>query len=196
MNGSVSNIETEIASIERKSDQACSIQARLRDKYQRRANMLDYGLMATSTYLMGLTLVEPTIGLSLSFGFDRLILITVMSLTIFFLSIVQFKSDWKMKTQAHQRSVTEYAKVKAECRTITSGTRTATAAELQRIRESYDIVTDIGTYIPDSEFLSGKGHHKRKVFISQYLDTHPGAWPPFVKLKLFLRDNFNIDLLN
>ena len=196
MNGPTPNIETEIASIERKSDQACSIQARLRDKYQRRATILDYGLMAASTYLMGLTLVEPNIGLPLSFGFDRMILITVMSLTIFFLSIVQFKNEWKMKTQAHQRSVSEYAKIKAECRSITSGTRAATANELQRIRESYDIVTEIGTHIPDSEFVSGKGHHKRKVFISQYLDTHPGAWPPFVKLKLFLRDNLNIDFLN
>lgn len=58
-----SNIVKEIASIERKSDQACSIHARLRDKYQHYANILDYGMMAASTYLIGLTLVEPTIGL-------------------------------------------------------------------------------------------------------------------------------------
>lgn len=195
MNGSAASIKSEIASIERKSDQACSIHARLRDRYQFRANILDYGLMFASTYLIGLTLVEPSIGLPLSLGFDRLIFITVMSLITFFLSIVQFKSDWKKKTQAHQRSANEYAKVKAACRSITSGTHAATASELQRIRDSYDVVTDIGTHIPDNEFLTGKGYHKTKIFISQYLDTHPGSWVSIVRLKLFLRDNLNIDLL-
>ena len=196
MNRSEDSAVSEIASIARKSDQACSIHARLRDRYQSRANYLDYGLLAASTYLIGLTLVEPSIGLPLSLGFDRLILITILSLVTFFLSIVQFKSDLKMKTQAHQRSASEYAKIKAECRFITSGTRNATVTELQRIRDSYDIVEDLGTYIPDNEFITGKGHHKRKVFVSQYLDTHPGAWIPLVRLKLFLRDNLNIDWLD
>jgi hypothetical protein len=36
---------------------------------------------------------------------------------------------------------------------------------------------------------------KRKVYISQYLDSHPGASVLLLRAKLFLRDNFNVDLL-
>lgn len=189
------DIHAEITSIGRKADQSCSIHARLRDRYLRRANILDYGLMAVSTYLLGLSLVEPAIGIPLSFGFDRSKLIVVLTLGIFFLSVVQFKNDWKTRAQAHQRSFEGYAQVKAECRTITSGVRSVTASEHQRIRDQYDTVAKIGTEVPDTEFVTGKAHHRRKVFMSQYLDTHPGAWVPLVKLKLFLKDNVDVDLL-
>lgn len=189
------DIAVEIASIERKADQACSIHALLRDRFQRRADLLDYGLMAAATYLVGLSLVEPALGISLSLGLDRTKLTTVLTLITFFLSAVQFKNDWKAKAQAHQRSFDGYAEVKAACRTLTSGVRAVTAPEHQRIRDEYDVVTKIGTHIPDDRFLTGKAHHQRKVFVSRYLDAHPGARPVVVKLKLFLRDNLNLDLL-
>jgi len=153
MNQGAVNIDEEIASIERKADQTCSVHAWFRDRYQFRADMLDYGLMAASTYLLGLTVVEPAIGIPLSFGVDRTAFISAMSLLTFFLSILQFKSDWKTKAQAHQKSFAEYAKVKSDCRTFTSGVRNATASEHQRIRDRYDMVIDVGTHIPEKEFV-------------------------------------------
>ncbi len=194
MNQRAPDIQVEVASIGRKADQACSIHGYLRDRYKFRADMLDYGLMAASTYLLGLSLVEPALGIPLSMGFDRPKLITVMTLITFFLSIVQFKSDWKTRAEDHQRSFDEYAEVKADCRALTSGVRAATAPEHQRIRDQYDAVTKIGTHIPDNMFETGKAHHLRKVFVSQYLDTHPGACVPLVRLKLFLKDNLSLDL--
>ena len=188
------DIQAEIASILRKSDQACSIHALLRDRYHWRANALDYGMMAATTYLLGISLVEPALGVSLSLGFDRTKLTTVLTLVTFFLSIVQFKNDWKTKAQAHQRSFEDYAEVKAECRTLTAGIRAVTAPEHQRIRDLYDKVTKIGTEIPDGKFVTGKAHHLRKVAVSKYLDTHLCAWVPLVKLKFFLKDNLNLNL--
>lgn len=195
MNQRAPDIQTEIASIERKADQACTVHALLRDRFQRRSNLLDYGLMLVSTYLVGLSLVEPAVGISLSLGFDRTILITCMSLITFFFSIVQFKNDWKTRAEEHQRSFTEYAEVKSDCRTYTSGVRSVTAPEHQRIRDRYDMVVEVGTHIPDKEFLAGKAYHTRKVFISRHLDSHPGAWVLLVRVKLFLRDNLNINFL-
>ncbi|SFM76183.1 hypothetical protein SAMN05421880_1325 [Nitrosomonas nitrosa] len=186
----------EIKQIERKANQACSIHASLRDKYTTKAKILDYLLMAATTYLLGLTLVEPTIGLPLSLGFDRVLFITAMSLIAFFLSIVQFKNDWKTIAEAHHLSFKEYAKVKAECRTLTSGSKVVGEVDYQRISDSYNIVADIGTHIPEKEFLNGKKRHKKKVFISQYLDEHPGAWVWLIKFKLLIRDNFGIDILD
>lgn len=185
----------EIYKLERKADQSCSIHASLRDKYSNRAKFLDYLLMTATTYLLGLTLVEPTIGLPLSLEFDRDLFITIMSLITFFLSIVQFKNDWKTIAEAHHQSFKEYANVKAECRTFTSGSKVASEADYQHIRDSYNVATDIGTNIPENEFLNGKKRHKKKVFISKYLDERPGAWIWFVKLKLLIRDNFNINFL-
>src|SRR5690606_23882141 len=136
--------------------------------------------------------VEPALGVSLSLGFDRTKLTTVLALITFFLSIVQFKNDWKTKAQAHQRSFEGYAEVKAQCRSFTAGTRAVTAPDHQRIREFYDTVTKIGTDIPDGKFLTGKAHHLRKVAVSKYLDNRPCAWVPLVKLKFFLKDNLNL----
>lgn len=186
------DIQAEIASILRKSDQACSIHAVLRDRYRWRANVLDYGMMASTTYLLGLSLVEPALGISLGFGLDRTKLTTVLALVTFFLSVMQFKNDWKAKAQAHQRSFEAYAEVKAECRSVTAGIRAVSAPDHQHIRGLYDTVTKIGAEIPENEFLTGKAYHLRKVAVSKYLDQHPCAWVPLVRLKFFLKDNFNL----
>ena len=196
MSESIQQMVAEITKIERIADQSCSIHASLRDKYSIRATAFDYLLMAATTYLLGLTLVEPAIGLPLSLGFDRVLFITVMSLVAFFLSVVQFKNDWKTMAEEHHQSFKEYANVKADCRTFTSGSKVASEVDYQRIRDSYNVATDIGTNIPEKEFLNGKRRHKKKVFISKYLDEHPGAWIWLVKLKLLIRDNFNINFLD
>lgn len=191
----IASVEDEIASLGRRADQACSIHACLRDRYTFRAQVLDYGLMAASTYLLGLSFVEPVIGVPLSFGTDPKIMIALLSLATFFFSIVQFKNEWKTLAQAHADALFECAAVKSDCRAVTKGTRAATIAELQRIRARYDQIADTGTHIPEREFVRGKARHLRKVYISKYLDSHPGARPWVVSLKMFLRDNLGIDLL-
>lgn len=189
------NIADEVRSIGRRADQACSIHGYLRDRYERRARLLDYGLMASSTYLLGLSFVEPVIGLRLSPSGDQKVLIAALSLITFFLSIVQFKNDWKIKAQEHADSLQEHSAIKSDCRAITSGTRAATVPELQRIRDRYDLIAEIGTHIPEKEFVKGKARHLRKVYVSKYLDSRPGAFAWFVAFKLLLRDNFGIHLL-
>lgn len=192
---SENRINAEIASIERKSDQSCSVHARMRDQYAWRANMLDSVLMAAATYLVGLALVEPALGVTLSFGFERTKLNAILTLITLFLTIVQFKNEWKARAQAHQKSAEGYANIKTECRALRAEGNPVTALDYQRIRHQYEAVTAIGTEIPDNKFLGGKAYHLRKVFVSRYLDEHPGAWVPLVKIKLFLRDNLGLKLL-
>lgn len=189
------NIEDEIASIGRRADQTCTMHAYLRDRFQFRAQLLDYGLMAVSTYLLVVSAVEPVVGTSLSLGLNRNVVIPTLSLITFFLAVSQFKSDWKIKAQAHGDAMSEYATVKSDCRAVAKGTKTATAPELLRIRTRYDMIAETGVHIPENQFLKGKAKHVRKVYLSNYLDSHPGAWPVLVSLKLFLQDNFGINLL-
>jgi hypothetical protein len=196
MSDRVLSIEEEIASIGRRADQACTAHAILRDRYQLRALILDYALIAASTYLFAMSFVEPVTGLSLSFGGDTKLVIALASIVTFFLSIVQFKSDWKIKAQAHADAMREHAAIKSDCPAVTKGTRPASSPELQRIRNRYDMIAETGTHIPENQFLDSKARHARKVFLSQYLDSHPGARPWFVSLKLFVRDNLGFNLLS
>ncbi|AEG02836.1 hypothetical protein [Methylomonas methanica] len=195
MSESLEKMKDEVKKLEVKADQSCSIHASLRDKYNTYAKALDYFLLVATTYLLGLTLVEPAIGVPMSFGFDRVLFITLSSIIAFFLSIVQFKSDWKSTAEAHHQSFQKYANVKAECRAITSGSVEVSELAYHRIRDNYNTVPDIGTHIPEGAFLNGKKKHKKKVFISKYLDNHPGAWIWLIKLKLALKDNFGIKFL-
>jgi hypothetical protein len=196
MNGRAANIEDEISSIGRRADQMCTMHAFLRDRYAFRAQLLDYGLMAASTYLLVVSIVEPLIGVSLSFGIDPKVLIPGLSLVTFFLSVIQFKSDWKTRAQEHADAMSKHAAVKSDCRAVERETKAATAPELLRIRSRYDMIGETGAHIPENQFLKGKARHARKVYLSKYLDSHPGAWPGLVSLKLFLRDNLGINLLN
>jgi hypothetical protein len=180
MSDKATSIVDEIRSLERKADQLCTIHAWLRDRYKFRAAFLDYGLLGGTIYLLGLSLVEPAIGIPLSFGCDRQVLIAVSSLIVFFFSVVQLKSDWKTNAEAHHRAMKEYADIKSDCRAVTSGTRSPNSPELDRIKSRYSVVTDVGTHIPDGSFVNGKAHHLRKVFVSKYLD---GCYPPSAQLR-------------
>lgn len=195
MSERTASIEEEIASIGRRADQACTIHSCLRDRYVFRAQLLDYALMAATTYLFALSFIEPVTGWTLTFGQNRTAVVAILSMIAFFLSIVQFKSDWKNIAQAHADAVLEHAAVKSDCRAIKTGTRAATQIELQRIRNRYDMIAETATHIPENQFLKGKAKHVRKVFLSRYLDSHPGALPRLVAFKLFVRDNLGIDLL-
>lgn len=188
-------VEEEVAQIQRRADQSCSIHAWLRDRYQWRANLLDYSVLALSTYLAGMIFVEPKIGIKLSPGDEPQIWIGCLSLAVFFLSIIQFKSGWRTRAAAHAKSCEEYARVKSDCRALRKNGLQITNSAYDRVRGRYDLAQDLGTAIPEKDFLRGKALHHRKVFVSQYIDTHPGAWPSVVYLKLFLRDNFNMKLL-
>lgn len=190
------NYQAEIVSMQRRADQACSIHARLRDRYSSYAGILDYSMIMASTYLLAVSIIEPVLGVTLSLGFDRQALVLFLTIVLFFFTIVQFKSDWRAKEQAHKRSASEYARVKAACRMILAGVGEISEAEYQRVCDAYNMVSDIGTHIPDAAFASGKAHHRKKVFISEYLDSHPGAWIFMIKIKLVLRDNFNVNFLD
>lgn len=195
MNEEPRPIEEEVTQIQRRADQSCSIHSWLRDRYRERANFLDYSVLALSTYLVGMVFVEPKIGIKLSFGLDPQLWIGCLSLAVFFLSIVQFKNGWRTRAEAHAKSAEEYFRVKSDCRALRKTGVQITTTSHQRIKARYDLAQELGTEIPEKEFLREKALHHRKVFVSQYIDSYPGTWPPLVILKLFLRDNFNMKLL-
>jgi hypothetical protein len=191
MSDDLKTLRSELERVQKVSDMLCSAHSVLRDRYARRALLLDITILATSTWIIALVFVDPVINVSLTpFKMVPQIWIGLISTFAFFLTIVQMRADWPGKSNAHHKSFQMYAEVKQGCRQLLSGCQNITPKDCQTILTQYGMATKIGTDIPDSDFLKQKQRHRIKVAISRHLDSHPGASILFTKIKIFFRDNF------
>jgi hypothetical protein len=61
----------------------------------------------------------------------------------------------------------------------------------QRILARYGIATDVGTTLPEADFLRQKRRHLQKIAISKHIDRHPGASIALFRLKMWWKDNLS-----
>lgn len=180
----------ELERIRRVSDMLVTGHANLRDRYNRRATALDLSVMALSTWLTAVVFVEPRINVKLTpFGFDPQLWVGLLGVFTFFLSIIQLRVDWKGRSDAHKRSFDLYAEVKRESGYLLASQEALTAESCNRVLSRYDMATEVGTPLPESEFLAQKQNHLRKIEISKYLDKQPSASILALRMKLWWRDN-------
>ena len=165
----------ELERIRNVSDTLCTGHAGLRDRFVQRALVLDLCILGLSSWLVALTFIEPRINVRLTpFGLDSQIWVGVLSVGTFFLTLVQFKTDWKGRADAHKRTFDIYAEVKREAGyLLAAGDIEETAC--RRLLARYDMASAAGVAIPESEFLRQKRRHKIKVALSKHLDGHPSA---------------------
>jgi len=180
----------EIERIRRVSDQLCTAHAALRDHYSRKALALDLSILLLSAWLTAFAFIDPRFYAWIErLGLDALSCIGFLAVVTFCLTLVQFKTDWKGRSEAHQRSFGMYSEVKREAGYLLASSADIPSREFQRLAARYDMASDVGTGIPEKEFLALKKRHKVKVEISKLLDHNPGASISLTKLKLFFRDN-------
>ncbi len=180
----------ELERIRRVADMLCSGHAALRDRYAGRATALDLAILALTAWLSAIAFVAPRINASLiPFGVDSQIWTGLLSVTTLFLAIVQLKTDWKGRSDAHRRSLDVYAEVKREAGYILAKDEIEERA-FNNVLERYNLASAVGIEIPEREFLAQKRHHKMKVALSKYLDDHPSASIVIVKARLWYRDTF------
>ena len=188
------NCEQEMERVGRVSDMLATAHANLRDSYSRYAAALDIVVLALSTWLVSVIFVEPRIGLKLTpSGLDPQVWVGLLGILTFFLTIVQVKVDWKRRSDAHRRSFDMYSQVKRECMYLLASGKELTTDSCQRALARYDLAVDVGAALPEKQFLTQKRNHLKKVAISKYLDTHPGASILLLKLRMWLRDNIHPD---
>jgi hypothetical protein len=181
---------TELDRIRRVSDMLVTGHANLRDRYSRRATLLDLAVMALSTWLTAVVFIEPRINVKLTpFGIDPQLWVGLLGVFTFFLSIVQLRVDWKGRSDAHKRSFDLYSEVKRECGYLLASQEALTAENCQRVLSRYDLATEVGTHLPENEFLAQKRNHLRKIEISKRLDKHPSASILLLRMKFWWRDN-------
>jgi hypothetical protein len=193
---SVPSIGEELQRVRRVSDSLCTAHAVLRDRFSRRALGLDLLVLGLSTWLVALAFVEPTLGAKLTpFGWDSQIWIGVLATATFFLTILQLKTDWKAKADAHRRTLELYAEVKREAGyAIASDELDDTTC--RRVLSRYDLASAVGIEVPEADFLKLKKKHRIKVVLSKHLDKHPSASLIIVRLKLWFNDNIGSERRN
>jgi hypothetical protein len=185
------NFGVELERIKRVSDTLCTVHSGLQEKYARRALIAELITLATSTWLAALVFVEPRINIHLTpWGFEPQIWIGFLSTATFFLTILQIRTDWRGKADAHSRSLAMYAEVKRECGYLLASGTATTRAECQRLLARYDMATDVGIKVPETAFLKYKKRHLTKVAISKHLDAHPGTSTLLFRWRLWKRDNW------
>src|SRR5690348_8982762 len=100
------NFCAELERIKRVSDSLCTAHAGLKEAHARRALFAELTTLAASTWLAALVFVEPRINLHLTpRGFDPQVWIGLLSVATFFLTILQMRTDWRGKSDAHARSL-------------------------------------------------------------------------------------------
>lgn len=185
------NFLDELQRIRRVSDQLCTAHAALRDRYQRMALAVDVLILMLSAWLTALAFIDPRYNVWLvPLDLDPGLWIGLLAVLTFCFTLVHMKVDWKGRSEAHKRSFRMYAEVKREAGYLLASSSDVSLREFQRLAARYDMASDVGTEVPEREFLRQKKHHKVKVEISNMLDHKPGASITLTKLKLFWRDNW------
>jgi len=134
--------------------------------------------------------VEPRIGVVLTpRWFERDIWLGLLAVVTFFSTLVEIKLDWRGRAEAHAHAARLFAQIKNE--SIETRTTLAAGGEnhLKDVMQRYRFVCEMSPAIPEDKFLQLKQHHKRKVAISRYLDSHPYASLFLLKVRWWIRDN-------
>ena len=186
------DFRSELERIRRVADMLSTAHANLRDRFRQRALVLDITILGLSTWLTAVVFVEPRIGVRLTpWQFDPQLWVGLLGVATFFLSILQLRVDWKGRSDAHRRALDMYAEVKRECGYLLASERVLTHEKCQRVLARYDMASDVGTALPERDFLVQKKKHKQKIEMSRLLDQHPSASLSLIRLKMWWRDNFH-----
>jgi hypothetical protein len=191
MTDTTTSSRVEVERIRRVADQLCTAHAALRDRFSNRQFVIDIIVLLFSAWIASMAFVDPRLIPWLTPPrLDPQLWIGILGSFTFGLSLIQFKADWGSRSEAHQRSFTMYAEVKREAGYLLANLDEPSDRTFQRLTDRYDMASDVGTGIPEKDFLALKRRHKIKVAISKRLDEKPGSSLWLTRIKLFLRDNW------
>lgn len=183
-----------LARAARVADQQCTAYAHLRDMYFLYARCLDLLMLGTSTWLLAMTFVEPKIGVALApAGIESTIWIGLLSIGVFFLSLVQLLVNWKGKADNYQRSLMALSGFVKSARPLVHLGASASQSDIEGENATYHQISEWMEPIPEKMFLCLKQKHLRKVEISKTLDKSPSASIFRLKVSFWIRDNLKGD---
>jgi hypothetical protein len=183
------SMREEIERIRSVSDSLCTGHAALRDRYARRALLLDVSTLGASTWLVASSFVDPQLSEWLTpWDWDTRLWTGILGVVTFFATIFQLKTDWKARADAHKRTLDVYSEVKREAGYLLAADELDEDA-CKRVLSRYDLASAVGVAIPENEFLQQKQRHKMKVALSKHLDGHPAASLTLARVRFWIKDN-------
>jgi hypothetical protein len=168
--------DEELRRRQRVADMMLTMHAILRDRYKWRATLLDIGVFAASTFLCATTFLDPSLVRGVGLSIDAVRVITgICSVVLFFLSILALIVDWKQKASQHQHACRSLSDVKAKTRELLAAPQNDSSRSTEEfLRASAFIMSELPP-VPDAQFAALKAKHKKKLALSDLLDSHPTA---------------------
>lgn len=180
----------EIQKMFRVADQLISCHTKLRDSYSFWSSAIDISILTLSVWLVALAFAQNSI-LSIinPTPFPEKFFIGTIAVFTFVLSLVQMKIEWKKRSADHEKAVRNYFEIKHDLGGLLASPIPINDSQFDRSKEQYAFIGKTSIPVPEHKFLKLKRYHLLKVFVSKYLDDHPGTSISFLRLKIFLRDN-------
>lgn len=171
-------------------DMMATMHAVLKQRYNRRALLLDIIVLAAATVVVALTyadlgeisLLGPSQPLArVSLG--------IASVVVFFLSIVTLVVDWKGMSWRHKEAFDVLLGLKADLVEAQRDFDAMTDVEVTAILRRSASVLNRLIEIPDHQFNRLKAIHLRKKEVSRLLSEHPGSCARLVTFRVWLGSN-------
>lgn len=178
----------ELKRIKRVADMVVTAHAFLKERYLAFSLISDVLLFTCAAILCIITFADRAI-LAKYFGIRYTLFIGILAIVSFIYSFISNQLGWKVKAEKHKVAFEKYMDLKFECADILKRIDEGETIDINRFLEKYYTLTPCIISIPEKLFLKCKKHHILKVFISKYIDEHPGVFIPLLKMKLWIRDN-------
>jgi hypothetical protein len=160
----------------------------LRDRFARRALILDLMILVASAWLVAMAFVDPEIAKYFTPPkVSPAITIGLIAVVTFILSLFQLRTDWKYRSERFDQAAKAYADSKLEIRQLLNSGTVGTD-DFNRALHTFKAVGARVEPIPDKQFNRLKQRHLLKVRISQLVDQHPGSTIAIMRFRLWWDD--------
>ena len=167
-------------------DQLLSMHSSLRDRYFRRAFLLNTSLISVSLFLCVISFVGDDLLVTL--GYNPSItrfLIGLTAVVVLVISITEFRVDWRGTGSRHDEAVKLLAGLKAEFRKAYEKYSGNKLEVNNKLTTEYDKTMAILLPIPEKDFARMKSNHQFKRELSYRISLYPKA--PHLYLRIQLR---------
>jgi hypothetical protein len=158
-------------------------------KYSRKANFFEIILLIVSGVLNTLVFIDTNFITRVTSinPLNQQLLIGIASVTVFTISIVLLKVNWKEKSESHRKAAEQLFILLQDCRMILNlPDHEEKNLQTFEFNKRYRQITNMLEKIPNSKFNSLKSAHYRKLELSKLIDRFPGSTLFVLKVKLFL----------
>lgn len=176
-------------------DQLLSMHSSLRDRYFKRAFLLNTSLISVSLFLCVFTFIGDDLIVSLGYNPSMTrFLIGLSAVVVLVISISEFRVDWRGKGSRHDEAVKLLAGLKAKFRKAYDRYSGDNLEVNNKLTNEYDKTMAILLPISENDFARLKANHQFKRELSYKISSNPKAphWILRIQLRLEgIRETFS-----